>query len=52
MRSHHVVKRATDILALWEANRNMTLEGLRPELSKIGPAVSIAGLHPSSSATA
>jgi transposase len=45
MRSHHVEKRATDILALWEANRDITLEELRAELSKIGLMVSIAGLH-------
>jgi transposase len=38
-------KRATDILALWEANRDITLEELRADLSKIGLAVSIAGLH-------
>jgi transposase len=36
MRSHHVEKRATDILALWEANRDITLEELRADLSKIG----------------
>ena len=45
MRSHHVEKRATDILALWEAKQDTTLEELRAELSKIGLAVSIAGLH-------
>ncbi len=45
MRSHHVEKRAADILALWEANRDITLEELRAELSEIGLEVSIAGLH-------
>lgn len=45
MRSHRVEKRARDILALWDANRDITLEELRAELSKIGLAVSVAGLH-------
>ena len=45
MRSHRVEKRAGDIFALWEANRDITLEELRTELAKIGFAVSIAGLH-------
>lgn len=45
MRSHLVEKRATDILALCEANRDITLKELRTELSTIGLAVSIAGLH-------
>jgi len=45
MRSHHVEKRAGDILPLWEANRDITLEELRDELSKSGLVVSIAGLH-------
>jgi transposase len=45
MRSHRVEARRADILALWEANRDITLEELRVELSKIGLSVSIAGLH-------
>ncbi len=45
MRSHHVEKRAGDILALWEANRDITLDELRCELAKTGLSVSIAGLH-------
>ena len=45
MRSHRVEKRASEILALWEANWDITLEELRAELSKAGFAVSIAGLH-------
>jgi transposase len=45
MRSHHVEKRASDILALWEAKQDITLDELRTELSKIDVAVSIAGLH-------
>jgi transposase len=44
MRSHRVEKRASDILAFWEANRDITLEELRAELSKISLEVSIAGL--------
>lgn len=45
MCSHHVEKRASDILALWEAKQDITLDELRTELSKIDVAVSIAGLH-------
>ena len=45
MRSHRVEEHATDILALWEANRDITLEELRAELSATGFAVSISGLH-------
>lgn len=45
MRSHHVEARASDILELWEANRDITLEELRAGLSKIGLVVSIASLH-------
>ena len=45
MRSHRVEKRASDILALCEAKQDITLGELRIELSKIGLAVSIAGLH-------
>ncbi len=45
MRSYRVEKRASDILALWEARQDITLEELRTELSKIGLPVSIAGLH-------
>ena len=45
MRSHRVEERAGDILALWEANRDITLEELRLALADIGLSVSIAGLH-------
>jgi transposase len=45
MRSHRVEKRAGDILALWQANRDITLEELRLALADIGLSVSIAGLH-------
>ena len=45
MRSHRVEKRASDILALCEANRDITLEELRTELSKAGFGISIAGLN-------
>ena len=45
MRLHHVEARASDILELWDANRDITLEELRTGLSKIGFVVSIASLH-------
>ena len=45
MRSHRVEERAADILALWEANKDITLEELRAGLAEKGFAVSIASLH-------
>lgn len=45
MRSHRVEERAADILALWEANKDITLEELCAGLAEIGFAVSIASLH-------
>ncbi len=45
MRSHRVEERAADILAIWKANKDITLEELRVELAKTGLSVSVAGLH-------
>jgi transposase len=44
-RSHHVEARGADILALWEARKDITLEELRRALAEIGLFVSVAGLH-------
>jgi len=45
MRSWRVEERASDILAIWEARRDITLEELRQSLAAIGLSVSVAGLH-------
>lgn len=45
MRSRRVEERAADILAIWEARKDISLEELRQELSGIGLIVSVAGLH-------
>ena len=45
MRSHRVEEHRADILAIWEANRDITLEELRLAVADIGLTVSIAGLH-------
>ena len=45
MRSRRVEERADDILAIWEARKNILLEELRAELAEIGLTVSVAGLH-------
>lgn len=45
MRSHRVEERAADILALWEARKDISLEELRAGLAGIGLTVSVAGLH-------
>ena len=45
MRSHRVEERAADILAIWEARKDISLEELRAGLAEIGLAVSVAGLH-------
>ncbi|AUX69607.1 IS630 family transposase [Porphyrobacter sp. HT-58-2] len=45
MRSHRVEERASDILAVWEAQKDITLAELRSALAEIGLAVSVAGLH-------
>ena len=45
MRSRWVEDRGDDILALWEARKDITLEELRRALIEIGLTVSVAGLH-------
>lgn len=45
MRSHRVEQRAADILALWAARKDISLEELRQALAEIGLSVSVAGLH-------
>ena len=45
MRSHRVEDRRVDILALWEANQDITLEELRLALAEIGVTTSVAGFH-------
>jgi hypothetical protein len=45
IRSRRVEERAADILALWEARKDISLEELRLALVEIGLIVSVAGLH-------
>ena len=45
MRSRRVEERGDDILALWAARKDITLEELRAGLAEIGLTVSVAGLH-------
>ncbi len=45
MRSRRVEARRKDILALWEARKDISLEELRAGLAEIGLTVSVAGLH-------
>ena len=45
MRSRMVEDRRDDILALWEARKDISLEELRAGLGEIGLTVSVAGLH-------
>lgn len=45
MRSRRVEERAGDILAIWEARKDITLEELRLALAETGLAVSVASLH-------
>jgi transposase len=45
MRSRRVEERAADILSIWEARKDITLEELRAGLAEIGLTVSVAGLH-------
>ena len=40
-----VEERASDILAVWEARKDITLVELRLALAGMGLAVSVAGLH-------
>ncbi len=45
MRSRRVEERRTDILAVWEARKDISLEELRAGLIEVGLHVSVAGLH-------
>ncbi|WP_409592370.1 hypothetical protein [Sphingobium sp.] len=45
MRSHRIEERAADILAFWEARKDISLEELRAGLAGIGLTGSVAGLH-------
>lgn len=45
MRSRRVEERAADILAIWEARKDISLEELRLALAETGLIVSVAGLH-------
>ena len=45
MRSGRVEERRADILAMWEARKDISLEELRRGLIEVGLHVSVAGLH-------
>src|ERR1044072_8116479 len=45
MRSRRVEERAADVLALWEARKDISLEELRQALAEIGLVISVAGLQ-------
>lgn len=45
MRSRRVDERAADILGIWEARKDISLDELRQELAGIGLIISVAGLH-------
>lgn len=45
MRSRRVEERRADILAVWEARKDISLEELRLALVEVGLHVSVAGLH-------
>jgi transposase len=45
MRSRRVEERQADILALWEARKDISLDELRLALAGVGLNVSVAGLH-------
>ena len=45
MRSGRVEERRADILAMWEARKDISLEELRGGLIEVGLNVSVAGLH-------
>jgi transposase len=45
LRSRRIEARAADILAIWEARRDISLEELRAELADTGLIVSVAALH-------
>jgi transposase len=45
MQSHRVEERASDILAVWEAQKDITLVKLWSADAEMGLAVSVAGFH-------
>ena len=45
MRSRRVEERRADILAVWEAQKDISLEELRQALIEVGLHVSVSGLH-------
>lgn len=45
MRSHRIEARRDDILKVWEARKDITLDELRDALADIGLTVSRVGLH-------
>ncbi len=45
MRSRRVEERQADILAIWEARKDISLEELRLALIEVGLHVSVAGLY-------
>ena len=45
MRARRIEERAADILGLWEARKDISLEELRVALAEMGLVVSVAGLH-------
>ena len=45
MRSRRVEERRAEILAMWEARKDISLEELRAGLIAVGLQVSVAGLH-------
>ena len=45
MRSRRVEERRADIVAAWEARKDISLEELRAGLVEVGLHVSVAGLH-------
>jgi transposase len=45
MRSRRVEERAADILDIWEARKDISLDELRQALVGVGLIISVAGLH-------
>lgn len=45
MRSRRIEERGADILAIWGARKDISLEELRQALAEAGLIVSVAGLH-------
>lgn len=45
VRSHRIEERAAEVLSIWEARKDISLEELRVALAQAGLIVSVAGLH-------